>query len=115
MADFTAFVQAPSYSPPLHHNVDAFRLQGGEVSATDSHWVGLSVYHAGASVDESPVRAESIYVVLEGQLVVTVGAVEYVLARHDSLHMNEGEMRSVENRTDTDALLLVSIANPREQ
>ncbi len=114
MADFTAFSQAPTYSPPLHHDVDAFRLQGGDTSTTESHWVGLSVYHPGASVDESPVRAESIYVVLEGVLVVTVGGTEYELTKYDSLHMNEGEIRSVQNRSDSDTLLLVSIANPRE-
>ena len=111
MADFTRFSDAPTYDPPLHHHVDALRLQGHEASTTTSHWVGYSTYHAGASVDESPVRAESIYVVLSGELVVTVEGTEYVLTQHDSLHLNQGEVRSVRNRTDDDAVLLVSIAH----
>ena len=113
MAEFTRFSEAPSYDPPLHHSVDAFRLQGHEASDTTAHWVGLSVYHPGATVDESAVRAESIYVVLEGEMVVTVDGVEHVLGKYDSLHMNEGEVRSVANRADTDTLMLVAIANPK--
>lgn len=114
MADFTRFSEAPTYDPPLHHGVDAKRLQGMEASDTDAHWVGLSVYHPGATVDESPARTESIYVVLEGELVVTASGVEYVLGKHDSLHLNQGEVRSVENRTDSDTLLLVAIAHLKE-
>jgi len=114
MADFTRFSEAPTYDPPLHHQVDAKRLQGFEASDTTAHWVGHSVYHPGATVDESPVRAESIYVVLEGELVVTVGGDEYVLGQYDSLHLNQGEVRSVANRTDADALLLVAIAHLRD-
>jgi len=114
MANVTRFDSAPSYDPPLHNNVDAKRLQGFEAGDTVNHWVGFSVYHPGATVDESPTRTESIYVVLEGELVVTVDGTDHVLGKHDSIHLNQGEVRSVENRTDADTHLLVAIANPKD-
>ncbi|MEI8057029.1 MAG: cupin domain-containing protein [Actinomycetes bacterium] len=114
MADFRPFESAKAYEAPFHNDVDTRRLQGLDVSDTDAMWVGLSVYAPGGSIDLAPARSESIYVVLDGELVVTVGDEEFVLRKHDSLHLNQGEVRSAVNRTDSPTTMLVSIATLKD-
>lgn len=57
-------------------------------------------------------REETVYVVLDGELVVTVDGAETVLGWLDSVHLAKGELRSIHNRTDRQALLLVTVAHP---
>lgn len=47
-----------------------------------------------------------------GELVVTVDGAETVLGWLDSVHLAKGELRSIHNRTDRQALLLVTVAHP---
>ncbi|CFE51238.1 Uncharacterised protein [Mycobacterium tuberculosis] len=49
---------------------------------------------------------------LDGELVVTVDGAETVLGWLDSVHLAKGELRSIHNRTDRQALLLVTVAHP---
>ena len=109
----TRFDAAPSYSPPLHTGVDCVRLQGHEAGPTDAFWVGLSVYHPGGMAETSPAMEETIYTVLEGELVITADGHEETLGRYDSVHLPKGQVRSVENRSAQPAALLVTIAAPR--
>jgi quercetin dioxygenase-like cupin family protein len=108
---------APSYAPPRHDGVDARRLQGLEAGPTDRFWVGLSVYHPGGTAQTSPAAQETVYVVLDGELVLTVedDGIEEVLRAGDSVHLPEGTVRQVENRGDGTARLLVVIATPPPQ
>jgi uncharacterized cupin superfamily protein len=103
---------APPYSPPLHEGVDARRLQGLEAGATERFWVGVSVYHPGGSAQTAPAAQETVYVVVSGELLLTVDAVEDILRPGDSVHLSKGTVRSVENRSDATARLLVVIATP---
>jgi mannose-6-phosphate isomerase-like protein (cupin superfamily) len=110
---------APPYAPPLHQGVDARRLQGLEAGATDRFWVGVSVYQPGGSAQTAPAVQETVYVVVDGELVLTVagegvedGGVEEVLRAGDSVHLPKGTVRTVENRSDGTARLLVVIATP---
>ncbi|ORT57058.1 cupin domain-containing protein [Streptomyces sp. CB03238] len=108
----TALDQAPPYRPPAHHGVGALRLQGHEAGPTTRFWTGLSYYLPGGVAQAAPTVEETVYVVLDGELVVTAGGREATLRRYDSVHLSKGETRSVENRSNVPATLLVTIALP---
>lgn len=110
----TRIDDAPSYSPPLHHHVDAVRLQGMEASATKHFWVGLSRYGPDAHTDEAPTQEETVYVVLDGELIVSADAQEVTIGQHDSVHLPKGTPRRLWNRSDREAVLLVIIAQPTQ-
>jgi quercetin dioxygenase-like cupin family protein len=95
--------------------VRTIRLQGHEAGYSERFWVGLSIYHPAAEVEETPTREETVYVVLDGELVVTTADTETVLGPLDSVHLAKGEVRSIHNRTDRVALLLVTVAHPQEE
>jgi len=109
----TRFEKAPAYNPPLHTGVDCKRLQGVEAGPTERFWVGLSTYHPGGAAQMSPTMEETIYTVLEGELVVTAQDSSQTLRKYDSVHLQKGEQRSVENRSSAPATLLVAIAIPQ--
>lgn len=113
-ARITRVEDAPSYSPPGHEGVAAYRLQGHEAGPTERFWVGRSVYAPGGSVSMSPTAEETVYVVLEGELTLRVDSVATVLHRHDSVHLAKGVVRGVENRGAEPAILLVMVAIPPE-
>jgi uncharacterized cupin superfamily protein len=103
---------APPYDPPLHQDVQAVRLQGHEAGPTDRFWVGRSRYLPGGRADEAPTVEETVYVVLDGELVLTTGSQDSTLRAGDSVHLPKGTVRSLENRSGKDASLLVVIALP---
>ena len=109
----TRVSEAPVYRAALHRDVCTIRLQGHEAGDTERFWVGVSLYKPGGSAEEAPARDETVYVVLDGELVVTYQGSETVLGRLDSVHFAKGEVRSIENRTDREAVLMVAIAHPQ--
>jgi uncharacterized cupin superfamily protein len=111
----TRVSEAPGYTAPMHRNVHAVRLQGHEAGVTERFWVGLSAYRPGAIAETASAREETVYVVLDGELVIIAEGTETVLSRLDSVHLAKGEMRSIENRSDRATLLLVTIAHPQEE
>jgi quercetin dioxygenase-like cupin family protein len=110
----TRHASAPGYAPPAHHDVTALRLQGHEAGPTERFWVGLSSYLPGGGADESPVPEETVYVVLDGTLVLQADGHEEELGPLDSAHLAKGTVRRLDNRTARPATLLVVIANPRD-
>lgn len=114
MMRVTRATAAPPYTAPLHHGVIAHRLQGHEAGPTERFWVGLSHYEPGGGADEAPTREETVYVVLDGEISVASDGEEATLGRYDSAHLPRGQVRSVRNRTDRPAVLLVAIAHPAE-
>jgi len=112
--NLTPASEAPAYAAPRHHHVRTVRLQGHEGGPTEGFWVGLSTYRPGGIAENTAAREETVYVVLDGALVVTTERTEMVLGRLDSVHIAKGEMRSIENRSSREAVLLVVIAHPRE-
>jgi len=110
----TKIDDAKDYVAPLHTNVDTRRLQGLEAGPTETFWVGLSIYPHGGIAEESPTRAETVYVVLDGELTLAHGGERYVLRRHDSVHFGPGEVRELANESGVPATLLVAIAYPKE-
>lgn len=110
--NITRASEAPSYVAAAHHGVATARLQGLEAGHTERFWVGLSRYQPGGNAERSAAPEETVYVVLEGELVVTTDEGETVLGRLDSVHLAKGETRSILNRSDREAMLLVTIAYP---
>jgi uncharacterized cupin superfamily protein len=111
----TRACEAPAYTAPLHHDVCTVRLQGHEAGDTERFWVGVSVYKPGGMAETAPTKEEMVYVVLDGELVITADGTEAVLGRLDSVHLSTGEVRSIQNRTDREALLLVTCAHPQRE
>ena len=111
----TRVAEAPGYTAPKHRHVHTVRLQGHEAGPTERFWVGLSAYRPGAIAEKASAREETVYVVLDGELIVTSEGTETVLNRLDSVHFAKGEIRSIENRSGSAALLLVTIAHPQEE
>jgi uncharacterized cupin superfamily protein len=113
--NLTRASEAPLYTAPLHYGVSTLRLQGHEAGHTERFWVGVSVYKPGGRAETAPTREEMVYVVLDGELVISAGGTETVLGRLDSMHFAKGEVRSIQNRSDREALLLVACAHPQEE
>ena len=110
----TRACDAPTYDAPAHHRVSTARLQGLEAGPTERFWVGVSLYQPDGMAEKAAAPAETVYVVLEGELVIYTDDGETVLGRLDSMHLAKGEMRAIHNRSDQEALLLVTIAYPDE-
>ncbi|WP_310786377.1 beta-D-galactosidase [Mycobacterium sp. Z3061] len=107
----TRVCDAPTYVAPAHHHVCTSRLQGLEAGPSERFWVGVSLYHPGGMAEKAAAPAETVYVVLDGELVIHTEEGETVLGRLDSMHLARGETRSILNRSDHEALLLVTMAH----
>jgi quercetin dioxygenase-like cupin family protein len=110
--DVTRLDQAKAYEAPGHFDMRGLRLQGFDASPTEGFWVGLSNFlpGGGAQMDATPL--EKVYVVVEGEVTVTTEAGDTVLRRFDSCRLAAGEARSIENRTNLPALMLVAMPYP---
>jgi len=108
----TRHADAPGHVGPAHHGVATLRLQGHEAGPTERFWVGLSYYLPGGGADENPTGEETVYVVLDGELVVQADGREEVIGTHDSVHLPQGTRRRVDNRSARPATLLVIIGIP---
>ena len=86
----TRHAAAPGYQAAAHHGVATLRLQGHEAGPTDRFWVGLSCYLPGGGADETPAGEETVYVVLDGNLVVQADGKEEELGPLDSVHLPKG-------------------------
>jgi mannose-6-phosphate isomerase-like protein (cupin superfamily) len=74
---------------------------------TDRFTVVLSHYLPGAQAQLAPQVAETVYVVISGELVMTVDGVQATLGAFDSVHFTPGTLRTVDNRTHLPATMLV--------
>jgi quercetin dioxygenase-like cupin family protein len=108
--------EAREYHPPLHHGCTALRLQGLEASPADFAWVGLSHIAPGGGADMDAGPAAKIYVVLDGQVTVTLdGGETATLGKLDSCYIPPGEAREVRNNGDAPASMIVVMPMPTVQ
>lgn len=103
----TRIADAEPFSPVGHAGVGPVRLQGGSASPTSDFTVVLSHYLPGGSAELAPQEAETVYVVLSGELAMTADGDDQVLGPLDSVHFTPGTVRTVENRTHLPATMLV--------
>jgi quercetin dioxygenase-like cupin family protein len=106
------FADAKSYQAPNHYDMRAVRLQGFESGGPEKSWVGLSHFlpGGGAGPDASPL--EKVYVVLAGEITVTVGEQSVTLGPLDSCCIPGGETRAVSNLSNSVATMLVVMPYP---
>jgi len=93
--------------PPGHSNVQPFQLQGGPAAPTEDVTVVLSHYLPGGRAESTVMTAETIYVVVAGQLVVTADGAEATLGVFDSVMLPAGTVRTMENRGKLPASMIV--------
>jgi quercetin dioxygenase-like cupin family protein len=106
------FADAKPYQAPNHYDMRAVRLQGFEPGGPEKSWVGLSHFlpGGGAGPDSSPL--EKVYVVLAGEVTVTVGSESVTLQPFDSCCIPGGEAREVKNLSNAVATMLVVMPYP---
>lgn len=108
----TRFNEAPAYVAPNHFDMRSLRLQGFEPGGPETFWTGLSHFlpGGGAGPDSSPL--EKVYVMLAGELTVTVDGLDTVLKPMDSCCIPGGEVRAVKNHGNAVATMLVVMPYP---
>lgn len=103
----TKVEDAEPFSPVGHQGVGPVRLQGGSRTPTEKFTVALSHYLPGGVAELAPQESETVYVVLQGELVMVSDGEEQVLRALDSVHFTPETMRTVENRTNLPSSMLV--------
>lgn len=103
----TRLANGTPFDPPGHRGVGPIRLQGGDTSETKYMTVALSHYLPGGEAELAPQPAETIYVVVAGELVMICDGAEETLREYDSVHFTAGTLRQVINRSPLPASMLV--------
>lgn len=106
------FEDAKPYDAPNHWGVVGLRLQGFEDGGPENQWVGLSQFLPGGGAGPDSTPFEKVYIVLEGELTVTVNDEDTVLLPLDSCTIAPGEVRKIENRSNHTVKMLVVIPYP---
>jgi mannose-6-phosphate isomerase-like protein (cupin superfamily) len=105
--------QCKPYSAPKHFNMAALRLQGKDETGIQKFWVGLSYFLPGGGIEYGgeDASADKVYMILEGEVVVkNKQGEEIVLGPMDTLYIGPNEGRSLINKQNKPAAMLV-IAN----
>jgi mannose-6-phosphate isomerase-like protein (cupin superfamily) len=103
----TRIADAEPFQPVGHEGVGPVRLQGGGGTPTTDFTVVLSHYLPGAEAALAPQEAETVYVIVSGELVMTSEGESHALGPFDSVHFTPGTLRTVRNRTTLPATMLV--------
>ncbi|MBV6656785.1 MAG: cupin domain-containing protein [Devosiaceae bacterium] len=106
------FADAQPYEAPNHFGVVGLRLQGFEEGGPTNQWVGLSQFLPGGGAGPDSTPFEKVYIVLEGEMTITVGGEEQTLGKYDSCTIPPNEVRQIENRLNTVCTMLVVIPYP---
>lgn len=106
------FNEAEKYDAPNHWDVTGLRLQGFEDGGPENQWVGYSQFLPGGGAGPDSTPFEKIYVVIEGELTLTVDGEVTLLGPMDSCTILPDEERLLENRTNHVAKMLVVIPYP---
>jgi quercetin dioxygenase-like cupin family protein len=110
----TRLADAKRYDAAKHFDMRSLRLQGFEASGADFAWAGLSYFlpGGGAEMDAGPIG--KIYVVLEGQVSITLkDGSTHLLAKLDSCFIPAGEARAICNPGNVVATMLVVMPYPK--
>lgn len=111
----TRLNEAKPYDAAKHFNMVGLRLQGFEASPAANFWVGLSHFLPGGGAEASSSPLERVYVVTEGEVTIVTDDGETTLKAMDSIHLAPGEKRSIINRTNSPASMLVIMPYPQAQ
>ncbi|WP_329064216.1 cupin domain-containing protein [Amycolatopsis sp. NBC_01480] len=103
----TRLTEAERFDPPGHTGVGPVRLQGGASTPTKDVTVVLSHYLPDGRAEMSEQPAETVYVLVSGELVMVSEGEEATLHPYDSVHFTAGTRREVVNRSKLPASMLV--------
>lgn len=103
---------AQPYEAPKHFDMRGLRLQGFDASGAENFWVGLSHFLPGGGAEMDATPLEKVYVVVDGEVTVTTKEGDITLGPLDSCHLLPGEARSILNRTNRPASMLVVMPYP---
>lgn len=106
------FDEATQYDAPNHWGVTGLRLQGFEDGGPENQWVGFSQFLPGGGAGPDSTPFEKVYVVLEGEMTVTIEGVDTVLRAMDSCTIPPGQDRKIENRSNHICKMLVVMPYP---
>jgi mannose-6-phosphate isomerase-like protein (cupin superfamily) len=106
------FEDAKPYDAPNHWGGVSLRLQGFETGGPQNQWVGFSQMLPGGGAGPDSTPFEKVYVIIEGELTVTVGGKDTVLKPMDSCTLAPNEVRKIENRSNHVCKMIVVIPYP---
>ena len=109
--DVVKLADISAYEAPGHHGMVASTLQGKDASPNEHFWVGLSIFLPGGGATTAASATEKVYVVLSGEITVITDTQTVTLAAMDSCRIAAGETRSIENRSNDAARMIVISAN----
>jgi len=112
--DVTRIATAKKYDAAKHWDMTALRLQGLEASPTKKVTVGLSYFLPGGGAEKSASPLERVYVVVDGEVCVTIDGKDTTLGPLDSCHIPPGEERAIVNKTNKVATMLVVMPAPEK-
>ena len=105
-------VDLEEYEAKGHFDMKGFRMQGFDASDTENFWVGLSYFLPGGGTTHSATPIEKVYVGIEGELTVITDDGEDNLRPMYSCYLAPNEGRSIINRTNKIATILVIMPYP---
>lgn len=100
------------YEAKGHFDMKGFRLQGFDASDCKNFHVGLSYFLPGGGTTHTATPLEKVYVGVEGELTIVTDDGEDVLRPLDSCYLAPSEGRSIINRTNKIASILVIMPYP---
>ena len=106
------FADAETYDAPNHWGVTGLRIQGFEDGGPENQWVGFSQFLPGGGAGPDSTPFEKVYVVLDGEMTVTIDGADTVLGPMDSCTIPPGQERRIENRTNHICKMLVIMPYP---
>ena len=103
------------YNAPGHHSMTAMRYHGKEETGAAKFWAGVSTFLPGGGAEwayeDNPL--EKFYYVLEGEITVTdKDGKKYVICKDESITLLPYEGRSLINKSNLPARMLVVVNYP---
>ena len=108
----TRFNEAAAYVAPHHFDMRSLRLQGYQDGGPQTFWTGLSHFLPGGGAGPDAASMERVYVILAGELTLTVDETATTLRPLDSCCIPGGEIRAVKNNGNDVATMLVVMPYP---
>ncbi len=109
------FSEASVYEAPNHWGVTGLRLQGFEDGGPTNQWVGFSQFLPGGGAGPDATPFEKVYVVIEGEMTITIDGKETLLTAMDSCTIGAHEVRKIENRSNHICKMVVVMPYPPAQ
>jgi quercetin dioxygenase-like cupin family protein len=110
--EVTRLDDARPYVAPKHFDCRTLRLQGFDASSAKGFNVGLTHFLPGGGCERDATPLEKVYLVVDGEVTVTTDDGEITLRPYDSCYLAENEARSIENRTNRPASMVVVMPYP---